>query len=151
MYRFPMAKYQRLRDRVAHELPEVCMGVAPRASDGELALAHTPAYIQAVVAGTLGAAAMREIGFPWSVEMVERSRRSAGATVAAARAALGLQCRPEGVVANMAGGTHHASAGEGGGFCVFNDAAVRYQHRRNRAGAGEHLPGCAGVLAALEK
>jgi len=119
-----MAKYQRLRDRVAHELPEVCMGVAPRASDGELALAHTPAYIHAVAAGTLGVAAMREIGFPWSVEMVERSRRSAGATVAAARAALGLQCRPEGVAANMAGGTHHASAGEGGGFCVFNDAAV---------------------------
>ncbi len=119
-----MAKYQRLRDRVAHELPRVRMGVAPRASDGELALAHTPAYIQAVAAGTLGATAMREIGFPWSVEMVERSRRSAGSTVAAARAALGLQCRPEGVAANMAGGTHHASAGEGGGFCVFNDAAV---------------------------
>ena len=60
--------------------------------------------------------------------MVERSRRSAGATVAAARAALGLQAgagaRPAGVAANMAGGTHHASAEQGSGFCVFNDAAV---------------------------
>ncbi|WP_077591986.1 histone deacetylase [Polaromonas sp. A23] len=119
-----MAKYQRLRDRVARELPEVSMGVAPRASDGELALAHAPAYIQAVADGTLDAMAMREIGFPWSPEMVERSRRSAGATIAAARAALGLGGRGEGVAGNMAGGTHHASKNKGGGFCVFNDAAV---------------------------
>lgn len=119
-----MAKYQRLRDRVARELPEVSMGVAPRASDGELALAHAPAYIQAVADGMLDAMAMREIGFPWSPEMVERSRRSAGATIAAARVALGLDGRREGVAGNMAGGTHHASKGKGGGFCVFNDAAV---------------------------
>lgn len=119
-----MAKYQRLRDRMAREMPEVSMGVAPRASDGELALAHAPAYIQSVAEGTLDAAALREIGFPWSPEMVERSRRSAGATIAAARAALGLGGRREGVAGNMAGGTHHASKNKGGGFCVFNDAAV---------------------------
>ncbi len=123
-HRFPMSKYQRLRDRVARELPAVRTGVALRASDGELALAHEPAYIQAVADGSLGAAAMREIGFPWTPEMVERSRRSAGATVAAARVALGLGGRAEGLAANMAGGTHHASAGKGSGFCVFNDAAV---------------------------
>lgn len=119
-----MAKYQRLRDRVAAELPQVRMDEAPRATDGELALAHAPSYIQAVADGSLDPAAMREIGFPWSVQMVERSRRSAGATVAAARAALGLQGRPDGVAANLAGGTHHASSARGGGFCVFNDAAV---------------------------
>ena len=119
-----MAKYQRLRDRLAQELPRVQMGVAPRASDGELALAHEPAYIQAVANGSLSPAAVREIGFPWSTEMVERSRRSAGATIAAARAALGLQGPTQGLAANLAGGTHHASAGKGGGFCVFNDAAV---------------------------
>ncbi len=119
-----MAKYQRLRDRVAAELPQVRMDEAPRATDGELALAHAPSYIQAVADGLLDAAAMREIGFPWSVQMVERSRRSAGATVAAARAALGLRGRPDGVAANLAGGTHHASSARGGGFCVFNDAAV---------------------------
>ncbi len=123
-HRFPMDKYRRLRDRVGLELPQVRMAEAPRASDGELALAHAPAYIQAVADGTLDPSAMREIGFPWSTDMVERSRRSAGATVAAARAALGLQARPEGVAANMAGGTHHASSSKGGGFCVFNDAAV---------------------------
>jgi acetoin utilization deacetylase AcuC-like enzyme len=127
-HRFPMEKYARLRQRVASELPAVSMAEAPTATDGELALAHDPAYISAVVNGELPALAMREIGFPWSVEMVERSRRSAGATIAAARLALGLhsgaQAKPAGVAANMAGGTHHASANKGGGFCVFNDAAV---------------------------
>ena len=123
-----MAKYALLRERVARELPQVQTREAPAASDGELALAHSPAYIHAVTSGQLPAAAMREIGFPWSPQMVERSRRSAGATVAAARAALGLQAgagaRPAGVAANMAGGTHHAYAHKGGGFCVFNDIAV---------------------------
>ena len=114
-----MAKYSLLRDRVARELPLVNQLEAPRASDGELALVHTPAYIDAITSGSVGSAAMREIGFPWSEAMVERSRRSAGATVAAVRAAM-----TEGVAANMAGGTHHASAEKGGGFCVFNDAAV---------------------------
>jgi len=118
-HRFPMAKYSLLRDRVARELPLVNQLEAPRASDGELALVHTPAYIDAITSGSVGSAAMREIGFPWSEAMVERSRRSAGATVAAVRAAM-----TEGVAANMAGGTHHASAEKGGGFCVFNDAAV---------------------------
>lgn len=51
--------------------------------------------------------------------MVERSRRSAGATLAACRAAL-----VDGVAANLAGGTHHAHRDRGEGFCVFNDAAV---------------------------
>ena len=124
-----MAKYSRLRARLAEELPEVRTAEAPRATDGELALAHSPAYIEAVATGSLPAAAQREIGFPWSLQMVERSRRSAGATVAAARLALGLDRRlvggrPSGLAANLAGGTHHASADKGGGFCVFNDAAV---------------------------
>ena len=51
--------------------------------------------------------------------MVERSRRSAGATVAAAKTAL-----REGVAANLAGGTHHAYRDTGSGFCVFNDSAI---------------------------
>ncbi len=121
-----MAKYKLLRDRVVRELPGVQLLQAPAASDGELALAHTPAYIDAISHGTLAAAAQREIGFPWSPGMAERARRSAGATIAASRLALGLTAgtRPEGVAANLAGGTHHAFADRGGGFCVFNDAAV---------------------------
>lgn len=125
-HRFPMPKYQLLRERLAGELPGVCLGQALAASDGELALVHTPAYIEAIAHGTLPAPAQREIGFPWSLAMAERARRSAGATVMAARMALGLApgARPQGIAANLAGGTHHAYRDKGGGFCVFNDAAV---------------------------
>jgi len=119
-HRFPMTKYAMLRERLATELPSVHLHEAPRASNGELALAHEPSYISAVQEGSISPQAMREIGFPWSDAMVERSRRSVGATIAAARLALA----GAGVAANMAGGTHHASAGKGGGFCVFNDVAV---------------------------
>lgn len=118
-HRFPMAKYQLLRDRLALERPEMVLRQAEPASDGELALAHTPAYIRAISDGSASAQLMREIGFPWSQAMAERARRSVGATIAACRAALRA-----GVAANIAGGTHHACADKGGGFCVFNDAAV---------------------------
>jgi len=118
-HRFPMPKYELLRNRVEAELPGLQPQEAAPASDGELALVHTPDYIAAVVEGTLPAAAQREIGFPWSERMVERSRRSVGATIAAARAALA-----DGVALQLAGGTHHAYADKGSGFCVFNDVAV---------------------------
>ena len=118
-HRFPMGKYAMLRQRLAAEMPALRLHEAPPASDEALALAHTPAYIESICTGSVSAAAMREIGFPWSEGMVERSRRSVGATVAAVRAAL-----LEGVSANLAGGTHHASADKGSGFCVFNDVAV---------------------------
>lgn len=125
-HRFPMRKYSLLRERVVGELPAVQLAQAPAASEGELALVHTPAYIAAILQGTLPAPDQREIGFPWSPGMAERACRSAGATVAAARRALGLRAgaRPEGIAANLAGGTHHAYAHKGGGFCVFNDSAV---------------------------
>ena len=121
-----MAKYAMLRDNVVRELPGVRMAQAPVATDGELALAHSPAYIDAIAHGTLPAAAQREIGFPWSEGMAERARRSVGATTAAARVALGLRpgTAAEGIAANMAGGTHHAYTAKGSGFCVFNDVAV---------------------------
>jgi acetoin utilization deacetylase AcuC-like enzyme len=118
-HRFPMEKYRLLRDRLAAELPDIALAPAEPASDGELALVHTPAYIQAIADGTIDPVIVREIGFPWSPAMAERARRSVGATIAACRAAL-----REGIAANVAGGTHHASADRGGGFCVFNDAAV---------------------------
>lgn len=119
-HRFPMAKYAALRERLAAGLPQVRLQQALPASDGELALAHTPRYIQAVAEGGLTPAEQREIGFPWSPAMAERARRSVGATVQACRAALA----GEGIAANLAGGTHHAYAHKGGGFCVFNDTAV---------------------------
>jgi acetoin utilization deacetylase AcuC-like enzyme len=115
-----MAKYAALRERLAMHLPEVQLQEALPATDGELALVHHPRYIAAVAHGQLSEAEQREIGFPWSPAMAERARRSVGATVQACRTAMG----GGGLAANLAGGTHHAYAHKGGGFCVFNDAAV---------------------------
>jgi acetoin utilization deacetylase AcuC-like enzyme len=132
---FPMGKYRLLREAVQQHLPELQVMPAEPASDGELALAHDPAWISTVAEGHTTAAQQREIGFPWSPAMVERSRRSVGATIAAARAAL---FGGEGVAANLAGGTHHADAHKGSGYCVFNDVAVAARlmqaemHRRRR-------------------
>ena len=117
-HRFPMAKYRMVREQV-HKLPGLQLVQAPAASDTQLLLAHDPVYLQRVITGTLAPQAQREIGFPWSPGMVERSRRSVGATIAAARLAL-----EEGIAVNLAGGTHHAYRDKGSGFCVFNDAAV---------------------------
>jgi acetoin utilization deacetylase AcuC-like enzyme len=128
-HRFPMRKYRLLRDWLAAHLPQVQLGVALPATDGELALCHTPQYIQGISTGSVDPKVMREIGFPWSLAMAERARRSVGASVAAARCSLGLvankeQDKPQGLAANLAGGTHHSYADKGGGFCVFNDFAV---------------------------
>ena len=117
-HRFPMPKYGGLRERVA-AVAAHRMDVPEAATDRELLRAHDGKYVDDVVGGHLDERAMRRIGFPWSPAMVERSRRSAGATIAACRSALASGC---GI--NLAGGTHHAHAGFGEGFCVFNDAAV---------------------------
>ncbi|ACL24502.1 histone deacetylase family protein [Chloroflexus aggregans] len=120
-HRFPMEKYALLRERVIAEniVSLDRLHVPEPASVDELVRVHTPAYIERVMTGRLTGAEIRRIGFPWSPQMVERSRRSAGATIAACRVAL-----QEGVGVNLAGGTHHAFADAGAGYCVFNDAAV---------------------------
>jgi acetoin utilization deacetylase AcuC-like enzyme len=69
--------------------------------------------------GRLSSGELRRLGFPWSEALVERSYRAVGGTCEAARAALS-----HGVAMNLAGGTHHAFADHGEGFCVFNDVAV---------------------------
>jgi acetoin utilization deacetylase AcuC-like enzyme len=120
-HRFPMAKYSMLRERVAAsgicapgELRE------PRAvSNGEILRSHERGYLRRVVAGMLTDKEVRRIGFPWSERMVERSRRASGGTLGACLAAL-----EDGFAANLAGGTHHAFADRGEGYCVFNDSAI---------------------------
>jgi acetoin utilization deacetylase AcuC-like enzyme len=131
-HKFPMAKYSGLRERL---LAEDIVGArdlheAPAASWDDLRLVHDPGYVDAVANGTLPGEAQRRIGFPWSPQMVERARRSVGATIAAAHVAL-----EDGVAANLAGGTHHGFADRGEGFCVFNDVAVaaRVLQRDGRA------------------
>jgi len=120
-HRFPMEKYSRLREVLlaSGEFSQANFHLPHAATDAELARAHDLSYIHDVSHGQLEKSAEKQIGFPWSTGMVERSRRSAGATICACRAAL-----EDGVAANLAGGTHHAFRDHGEGFCVFNDAAV---------------------------
>jgi acetoin utilization deacetylase AcuC-like enzyme len=117
-HRFPMEKYGKLRDLVS-QLDGIELRDAPTVTDTQILYAHDPGYLIKVLQGTLSAKEQQEIGFPWSSQMVERSRRSAGATLAAAKLAL-----TEGISANLAGGTHHAYRNKGSGFCVFNDSAI---------------------------
>lgn len=120
-HRFPMSKYARLRERIVadHVVPAESLRVPEAATETQLLRIHTPEYVRKVLEGALSPAEVRRIGFPWSPALVERSRRSVGGTIEACRAAL-----EEGVALNLAGGTHHAFADHGEGFCVFNDAAV---------------------------
>ena len=120
-HRFPMIKYARLRERI-----EAAGLIAPEdlliphaATDDELLLAHDADYVRKVSAGLLSKDEVRTLGFPWTASLVERSRRSVGASIEAARLAFA-----DGVAVNLAGGTHHAYRDHGAGFCVFNDAAV---------------------------
>ena len=117
-HRSPMEKYTKLRDLVS-QLAGVHLENAPSVTDTQILYAHDASYLIKVLQGSLSPQEQQEIGFPWSAKMVERSRRSAGATLAAAKIAL-----KEGVAANLAGGTHHAYRNKGSGFCVFNDSAI---------------------------
>ena len=130
-HRFPHGKSGRLRDRLlargdfhVAELQE-----APCAGEGDLARVHDADYLRRVLEGGLSRAEQKAIGLPWSEALVERSRRSAGATLAAARQALA-----SGWSANLAGGTHHAFRERGEGFCVYNDAAVAARAMQAEAG-----------------
>src|SRR2546423_1258294 len=120
-HRFPMSKYALLRQRVveAELVPPENLVVPHAATDEEILRAHDAGYLHRFVTGTLSEAEMRRIGFPWSPGMVERSRRSSGATVEACRAAL-----IDGVAVNLAGGTHHAFRDAGEGYCFLNDSAI---------------------------
>jgi acetoin utilization deacetylase AcuC-like enzyme len=119
-HRFPMSKYRLLRERILESrLEGFELRVPEPATDEQLGLVHHREYIERVKTGQLSELEMRRIGFPWSPKMVERSRRSVGASIEAGRAALS-----EGIAVNLAGGTHHAFPDSGQGYCVFNDVAV---------------------------
>ncbi|MDT8899017.1 histone deacetylase [Thermanaerothrix sp. 4228-RoL] len=120
-HRFPAEKYRLLREALLQQdiIPPARFHPAEPIPLDLLALAHTPAYIQAVLEGTLPSQIERQIGLPWSPELAQRSLLSVGGTWQAAQHAL-----RDGLSGNLAGGTHHALADQGMGFCVFNDAAV---------------------------
>jgi acetoin utilization deacetylase AcuC-like enzyme len=132
-HRFPMSKYSGLYERVrASGIAELC--VPPAATDTQILRCHTPDYLHRLTHGQLSSAEIRRIGFPWSDLMVERCKRSSGATISASYSAL-----QDGVGVNLAGGTHHACTDHGEGFCVFNDATI----------AARELQACAGIERVL--
>lgn len=110
---FPMEKYLLLRRRIMEASivrpEEILEADAVKLKD--LLRVHTPAHVQRVVSGRLAEAEIRKIGFPWSPALVERTRRSCGATFQACLAAL-----DNGLAANLAGGTHHAFPDRGEGY-----------------------------------
>ncbi len=116
---FPLSKYRLLRERLERSQTQFSFHEPHAASIESLRRVHEAGYLERVLTGTLTPAEVRRIGFPWSEQLVERSRRSTGAAVEAARASL-----QEGTAASLAGGTHHAGIAFGEGYCVFNDTAV---------------------------
>lgn len=122
-----MRKYSLLRQRVVSEgiLGADQLRVPEPIDDASILRVHTAEYLDQLVRGALDKNAVRLMGFPWSPALLERSRRSAGATYLAAAAALAEPAGdPLRVGVNLAGGTHHAFAGHGEGFCVLNDVAI---------------------------
>ena len=120
-HRFPISKYESLRQRVVADgiVPADRVHEPDRVSRDSLLRVHTAKYVDALTDGTMTDAELRRLGFPWSAALVERAYRAVGGTVEAAGAAL-----DHGVALNLAGGTHHAFADHGEGFCAFNDVAV---------------------------
>ncbi len=118
---FPIRKFELVRDRLLNESTlELSELVEPQpAPIADVLLVHTEEYVTRLRAGALTSRELRRLGLPWSKALVRRSFLAAGGTMGAARAAL-----DEGIASNLAGGTHHAFAERGEGFCVLNDVAI---------------------------
>jgi acetoin utilization deacetylase AcuC-like enzyme len=133
---FPMSKYPLLRDRLLAEgLIATHDLIEPAPIDIEsAALVHTRDYLAKLTQSRLSEAEIRKLGLPWSEALWRRSRLAAGGTLEAARIAL-----REGLAANLAGGTHHAFADHGEGFCVLNDVAIAIERLRRAGHIGRAL------------
>jgi acetoin utilization deacetylase AcuC-like enzyme len=116
-HRFPIEKYQGIRDKLAAQgLAEDNFQMPSAVSPKDLRQVFNPQYVQQLVDGTLDVKAMRRIGFPWSAQLIQRSLTAVGGTVLTAKLAL-----EHGKALNLTGGYHHAFANYGSGFCLFND------------------------------
>ncbi|MDQ4081304.1 MAG: histone deacetylase [Actinomycetota bacterium] len=124
-HRFPAAKYRLVREGAEAAGIEVTQARA--ATREELRLAHDERYLEHLETGALSRREELTLGLPWSPELLERARRSVGATLLAAEAAL-----EDGVGANVGGGTHHAFPASGRGFCLLNDVVVAARALRAR-------------------
>ncbi len=126
-----MRRYALLRERVA-ALSGIQLLVPQSVSPERLLRVHDPDYVSRVFGGGLTALEQRRLGFPWSPALLERSLRSVGATCEAAFSV--WEAGGFAVAANLAGGTHHAFADRGEGFCLFNDCVVAAQALLEEAG-----------------
>jgi acetoin utilization deacetylase AcuC-like enzyme len=128
---FPMDKYRLLYERVKENAVawNIDLIEPHAATDEDLRRVHCRDYIDRMSSGAASEQEMRRIGFPWSTQMNERSRRSSGATMQALESAIANH----NIAVNLAGGTHHAAYDRGGGYCVFNDSVVaaRYVQSKN--------------------
>jgi len=120
-HRFPGSKYRLLRERLLADglVAETQLVESPLARTEDILRAHDADYVEAFETGTLDEKAIRRIGFPWSEQLVTRTRATAGGAVAAAKAAL-----EDGIAGQLAGGTHHAHRDFGSGYCIYNDHAI---------------------------
>jgi acetoin utilization deacetylase AcuC-like enzyme len=120
-HRFPMDKFSQLAALLEAEGLAGPEGFhVPEPVNVEtLCLAHSPAYVEGVLDLTLPAEITRRIGLPNSRSVADRACAATGGTLLTARLAL-----RHGIACNTAGGSHHALANSGAGFCVFNDVAV---------------------------
>lgn len=120
-HRFPMMKYELLPEQLIYEgsVPESVFFVPDKISNERLALTHTAEWINKLNTGNISAKEQRKIGFPYSPGLIHREKVITQGTLDAAFHALNAGCG-----ANIAGGTHHAYADSGEGFCLLNDMAV---------------------------
>ena len=118
---FPKDKYFLLRMRILESqiAQTVDLQIPRPASYEEIIRAHNPVYIHRLQNGELSAKEVRRVGLPWSPEIVQRARYSAGATIEACRAAL-----EDEIAVNLGGGTHHAFSDSGQGYCWLNDSVI---------------------------
>lgn len=116
-----MAKYDLIPKKLlADGVVRAEMFFAPKPlSEDEILTTHTTDYWQKLKTGTLSDKEIRKIGLPMSPSLVYRERLIAHATYECALYALA-----DGVSLSTSGGTHHAFAGHGEGFCIFNDVCV---------------------------
>lgn len=120
-HRFPMLKYELIPGQLLHEgtINESNLFVPTPCSSDTVLLTHTPEYLDKLINQTLSASEQRKIGFPQSPQLTERELIITQGTIDCCHHAF-----TNGVALNVAGGTHHAFAGRGEGFCLLNDHGV---------------------------
>lgn len=135
-HRFPMPKDSMLYEALMKEHGMVPLVLTPSMpSTDDICLVHDPIYVHRFIDGTLSEKEMRSIGLPWSPELVKRTLIGVGSAITAAQYAVENQS----IAVMCNGGTHHAHADHGSGWCIFNDQAVSCRYVQKYHGVGNVL------------